>query len=734
MAKKIIRITEDDIKNIIKECVRNYSSASLLTEDRESKNMKKARNVVRQFMPNANAMNVITAIRNDIPNSRINQCEYLPGVTRMYMNDEITDGETISKLNATLKLLGNAHANEYDNDLNGMSCKDLINRFTTAVANDFQADVDTHNNTKFTPNKRYKIYRIKSTQEAWPFNKYTDWCITSNKPGEEYDEEQWIDEDDGEEHFNPDEAPEQTSGYDMYQTYTHGGLGLFYFCIRDDYQTVPKEKGEGCPLDDYGLSMIATSVDEEGKCNTITCRWNHSNGGNDNIMTPMELSKIIGYNYYQVFKPYSKEELYEMGKIPFGDVPELLRQGKDANKIFSNIKQCENGYCIVSLNDMMNIYVPKTNSLLSKEWFDNVKEFGDGLAPVQLNGNANYIKEDGTMLYDKWINGYAEPFKNGMAFIKVYGENKGMYVIDTNGNTINKKGLVFDDFKQVGNFLVFKSYGDTYTIYTKDGEKLFDQVFTQVSEPDKDGYILLTCRGDAITDENDYRFDYYHIQYETKQGILTPEGNLFMNKFFEHMTIHSNNLISIQDDDDKYMIVTKSGHLIGGMKFDEFDYINDRQSVTRVKKDGLYNYLDYNNDKYLLKKWVEKCSSFNIDKFYAKFGEKWYFMQYDGENLRPLTDMYFDSIENVSGWNTFSFPMKVEKQGKFTLIDENGKLMNTWFDNIGKVYNHIVGTIGNKEYIINNDTLEISEYTPQQKRADREYEEELRLERRYEYD
>lgn len=60
--------------------------------------------------------------------------------------------------------------------------------------------------------------------------------------------------------------------------------------------------------------------------------------------------------------------------------------------------------------------------------------------------------------------------------------------------------------------------------------------------------------------------------------------------------------------------------------------------------------------------------------------------------------------------------------------------MNTWFDNIGKVYNRIVGTIDNKEYIINKDTLEISEYTPQQKRADREYEEELRWERRQEYD
>ena len=53
----------------------------------------------------------------------------------------------------------------------------------------------------------------------------------------------------------------------------------------------------------------------------------------------------------------------------------------------------------------MNIYVPKTNSLLSKEWFDNVKEFGDGLAPVQLNGNANYIKESLKDVYELPIDG-----------------------------------------------------------------------------------------------------------------------------------------------------------------------------------------------------------------------------------------------------------------------------------------------------------------------------------------
>lgn len=47
---------------------------SLLNEDRESKNMKKARNVVRAFDPNMDAQKLITAIRNDIPNSRLNQC------------------------------------------------------------------------------------------------------------------------------------------------------------------------------------------------------------------------------------------------------------------------------------------------------------------------------------------------------------------------------------------------------------------------------------------------------------------------------------------------------------------------------------------------------------------------------------------------------------------------------------------------------------------------------------
>src|SRR5574344_593313 len=84
-----------------------------------------------------------------------------------------------------------------------------------------------------------------------------------------------------------------------------------YFCLREDFKQVEREPSEGCPLDDYGLSMIAVSVDMDGSCNTITCRWNHKNGGNDSIMTPKELSNIIGKNFYETFLPYTEEELAE---------------------------------------------------------------------------------------------------------------------------------------------------------------------------------------------------------------------------------------------------------------------------------------------------------------------------------------------------------------------------------------------------------------------------------------
>ena len=355
---------------------------------RQSKNIRKARKVVKVLSPFNDPQQVIDIVRHDIPNARLNNCKYLTGITRMYLNNELYDQKTAKKINDTLKLITIAHADEYDNNLNGMTANTLIGRFNTEVEIDYKSDVKAHNSTQFIENKRYKIYRVDSFEKAKKFSPYTSWCVTKNE--------------------------------ESYNSYTGGGTGLFYFCIRDDFKMTNAVQPDGCPLNDYGLSMIATSVDEDGKCNTITCRWNHGNGGNDNIMTPMQLSKLIGRNYYEVFKPYAKEELYAKGLVPTSDVQMLLDQGKKPSEIFSKMLNSGiDGILTVSLNEKKwNLFDASKNMILCSEWYDFVGYFYDGFVRVQRDdGKYNFIKSDGKVLCSEWYD-YVGYFHGGFAFVR----------------------------------------------------------------------------------------------------------------------------------------------------------------------------------------------------------------------------------------------------------------------------------------------------------------------------
>ena len=377
---------------------------SLITESKQSKNISKARKTVETLRPGSNPQQIIDAIRHDIPNSRLNDCKYLAGVTRMYLNNELYDYETIGKLNQTLKLLATAHADEYDNNLNGIAANELIERFRTESNVEYSNDVKAHNATQFVENTHYKIYRIDSFEEAKKFSPYTSWCVTK--------------------------------GEDNYDAYTNNGYGLFYFCIRDDFKAVKAVPSEGCPLDDYGLSMIATSVDEDGRCNTITCRWNHDNNGNDNIMTPMQLSKLIGRNYYQVFKPYTKEELYAKGLVPTSDVQMLLDQGKKPEEIFTDVEDCGiDGLKAVCLNvEKWNILNVSENRILCSEWYKYIDVFYKGFAIVRRgDGKCNLIKSDGSVLCDEWYD-LVYDFIDGFARVQ---RDDGIWCrIDTNGDIV----------------------------------------------------------------------------------------------------------------------------------------------------------------------------------------------------------------------------------------------------------------------------------------------------------
>ena len=476
----------------------------IILEGAESRNMGLAKHYLydKRGMDEPQAMRTIGAIKTDIPNVRLAKCKFILGVTRLFCNGELSDGSSITSINKYLRYIASdAHVNEYNQNLNGLSLGDIESRFSSVAKGDLEADKERINQQEFdSSSSQYKIVNIDSFDEASKYGEYTDWCVT---------------------HYD-----------DMYDSYTHNGLGRFYFCLKDGFENVPREKGEGCPLDEYGLSMIAVSVNEDGSCNTITCRWNHDNGGGDNIMTPQELSEIIGMNFYKVFLPYSKEEIAEKKKEfvniiydaynsfvseDFGymhtfddelnsyyndeedayydddgyEIDDTDNESRNMLKDKEDIKDVDGDLDIIAyagfadderLQDMdpvPSILInTRTDELIVDGLFDFQMDFNyvrgfvsakplgskgtmlidvenkkylsdtvfstaylmyssaskDWVALVGLNGKMNVIKNDGSYLFDEWIDGAMSQFgQNGM-FSVTYKDNRR--VINSNGDTV----------------------------------------------------------------------------------------------------------------------------------------------------------------------------------------------------------------------------------------------------------------------------------------------------------
>ena len=513
----------------------------IILEGAESRNMGLAKHYLydKRGMDEPQAMRTIGAIKTDIPNVRLAKCKFILGVTRLFCNGELSDGSSITSINKYLRYIASdAHVNEYNQNLNGLSLGDIESRFSSVAKGDLEADKERMNQQEFdSSSSQYKIVNIDSFDEASKYGEYTDWCVT---------------------HYD-----------DMYDSYTHNGLGRFYFCLKDGFENVPREKGEGCPLDEYGLSMIAVSVDEDGSCNTITCRWNHDNGGGDNIMTPQELSEIIGMNFYKVFLPYSKEEIAEKKKEivniiydvykdfvseDFGymhtfddelnsyyndeedayydddgyEIDDTDNESRNMLKDKEDIKDVDGDLDIIAyagfadderLQDMdpvPSILInTREDELIVDGLFDFQMDFNyvrgfvsakplgskgtmlidvenkkylsdtvfstaylmyssaskDWVALVGLNGKMNVIKNDGSYLFDEWIDGAMSQFgQNGM-FSVTYKDNRR--VINSNGDTvINNIELgsnsYFKPFPDGKFFFIKHADGKIYAYSSKD--------------------------------------------------------------------------------------------------------------------------------------------------------------------------------------------------------------------------------------------------------------------------
>ena len=275
MNKKIIKINESQF-------LRNFADGHLITENRASKNQSLARKMVRSINPSLNDKEFTENVLHDIPNVRKADFHLYPAVVRFVLNaGNSLDANTILELNKYVGVIApKAKELGLDQNANGMSMNDFFSQFQGDVSqsetDDREASAQYGENNEGN-NNGYKIVPIPTFDDANEYSGYTDWCVTQ---GEEY-----------------------------FLRYTNNGSGIFYFLLKEGFENVPREQGPNCPLDEYGLSMIAVSFRHDGSINTVTCRWNHDKGGNDFVMTPGQLSKLIGADIYGIFNPDNIQSL-----------------------------------------------------------------------------------------------------------------------------------------------------------------------------------------------------------------------------------------------------------------------------------------------------------------------------------------------------------------------------------------------------------------------------------------
>lgn len=382
-----------------------FKRSRLITENRASKNQSLARRMVKQLAPNLDDKDVTMKVLHDIPNVRKADFHLFPAAVRLLLQlGDTTDGEFIQKLNKYIGIVApKAKELGLDQNINGMSLNDFFHNFNQDVEQEDNLDRQTaatygNGDGKFGG---YDIVFIPDFQSAEQYGDYVDWCIT-------YDE-------------------------GNYNQYTNNEMGYFYFFLKNGFENIPREEGSNCPLDEYGLSMIAVSFYEDGSVNTITSRWNHEFEGNnvngDHVMSVNDLCKLINADVYQIC----------IDKRPKKEIPSSWKMIKE-------------------LGDNQNLY------------YDNDKK--DYVVSDKNMRRVMYFKGEKALVYDG------------------FGKDNFDALILTNGEIIGGKGQFLGEHFFIGNKLYVSLDFKVYEINEENGHLIESPNLKSFSI--RNGYILLT--------------------------------------------------------------------------------------------------------------------------------------------------------------------------------------------------------------------------------------------------
>ena len=266
MSKNVVRLTENRLIEIISKSIR-----SVLLEDKEYRNIQKAKRAIRQYCNIKNQEDVnyyIYTLKTDIPNSRSFDCYYMEGLARLLFGENLESDDLDSLSDFIQAIITFPQLRErFNSNLNGIPYQQLQSVFEPFIQEMIKLENDGLKSVG-SPLRHYEVIPITSFEEAKPYLRYTNWCICENEFS-----------------FN-----------------TYRGLGqTFYFCLRDDYDKIPKKPEHIMEHDeDYDLSMIAVSVYRNGRLHSSTTRENNATA---KALTVQEITTLIGTPFYDTFKP-----------------------------------------------------------------------------------------------------------------------------------------------------------------------------------------------------------------------------------------------------------------------------------------------------------------------------------------------------------------------------------------------------------------------------------------------
>ena len=619
--KKII--TESQLKQMIKETVKrlltedkvsDYIKKQIVNNSRYSKEMlatpvaelpKDVRSSMQESAPSIynacvnHGQNLSAFLRLyflsyfDINHGK-GPVEYVMGLARiaigeLKMFDRNAESDTALLKQVVLFLHNSTDEQlkaQYDGNLNGLDFYTLVRQLNGA-----RREFNAANRTRLkgaTDGRvsAYKVVAINSAEEAAKYGRYTSWCVTHSEAN--------------------------------YDGYTEGGR-RFYFCLRDGFENVPEEVGEGCPLDDYGLSMISVLVDPEGEPNVVTTRWNHENDGenNENLHTAEQVQEVTNIDFYATFKPYSLEQLTAMGITPFYVVQDMLDKGAEPEDIFVEIGEEEYGLRRVYLNNKYN-FIDGENKLLFDRWFDDTYDFKEGFAIVELDSEWNFINTEGRILSNQWFDN-VWPFIEGFAGVELNGKYN---FIDTDGRLLSQQW--FDTVRDFSEGFVGVELNGKYNFINTEGQIAFDQWFDWVGN---------FMNGFAIVQLND------------KCNYISTEGRILSNQWFDNMRIFSEGFARVRIN-YKYNFINTEGQLLSKRWFNAAGDFNE--GFAAVWLNGKCNFIN-TEGQLLSNQWFDAAKDFNEGFAKVELNGKWYNLDKEGnltlaESCCPLSPIITESI------------------------------------------------------------------------------------------